>query len=395
MSGIASVAAFVRPKLVAITAALVVVVGSLAVLRAGPETASATVLLPRAVHLYEGSDVVVLGVRVGSVVEVRPEGDKVRVELEYDRSQPIPADAQAFLVSPTLVADRYIQLAPVYADGPKLPDGATIPLARSAVPVELDEVFASLTDLSRALGPNGANSDGALSELITVAADNLDGNGEAAGSAITEVSRMTQTLAANREQLFGTVRNLQALTTELAERDTAVREFTGRLADVSGQLAGERERLGTALHELAIALADISGFIRDNRAGLSANVANLAEIGAALATAEEDIGKVLDIAPTGIANFSQFWDPTTRSLTGRINGNDKYESPAYFICSLVAQVGVPPEQCPALLAQFADVPLSPPSGAQEAPGPSAPAPAPTPAGPEPSGLARLLLVGMQ
>jgi phospholipid/cholesterol/gamma-HCH transport system substrate-binding protein len=365
VSAVSTALAAARPKAIAIVAAAVVLIGSLVVWRAGPDTSTATVFLPRAVHLYSGSDVVVLGVRVGEVTEVRPEGDQVRVELKYDSSQKIPADAQAVLVSPTLIADRYIQLAPVYDGGPTLEDGGTIPLARGQVPVELDTIFATLTDLAQALGPNGANADGALSDLVGVAADNLDGNGEAAGSAITEVSRMTQTLAANREELFGTVRNLQLLTTELAERDAAVRDFTTDLATASAQLAGERERLSEALTQLALALGPVRDFLRDNRADLAANVDNLASVANALATEKQNIGDVLDIAPVGIANFSQFYDPVTEALAGRINGNDKYESPAYFMCSLVVAVGASPEECAGILAPLADIELrsdDPPPG---------------------------------
>lgn len=400
MSGVLSVVGTaVRPRLVAITAALLVVVGSLVVLRAGPETATATVFLPRAVHLYPGSDVVVLGVRIGEVTEVRPEGDKVRVELSYDREQKIPADAQAVLVSPTLIADRYVQLAPVYSGGPTLDDGGTIPLARGQVPVELDEIFGSLVELTDALGPDGANSQGALSELVTVAADNLDGNGAAAGAAVTEVSKLTQTLADNREELFGTVRNLQALTTELAERDATVRDFTGDLARVSGQLAGERERLGTALQQLALTLDEVTGFVRENREDLAGNVENLGVVAAALAKEQENIGKVLDIAPVGIANFAQFYDPVVEALAGRINGNDKYESPAYFMCSLVIGVGGSPEQCKEILGPLADVELrqpqdgSSPVSTEGAPaGPAVPA---VPAPPQDTSLAGLLMGGIR
>lgn len=354
-----TVASLLRPKAVAAIAALVVAGGLFAVFAVGEEQQHATVFLPRAVHLYEGTDVVVLGVRVGEVTAVEPEGDRVRVELRYDADRKVPADAQAVLVSPTLVADRYVQLAPVYSGGPVLPDGGTIPLARGEVPVELDEIFSTLHELANALGPNGANADGALADLVSVAADNLEGNGAAAGTTIEQVSDLTGTLADNREELFATVRSLQLLTTELAERDATVRAFTGDLARVSGQLAGERAQLAAALEQLALALGKVTAFVRDNRADLSANVDNLASVAEALAAQQESIGKVLDIAPTGISNFAKLYDPVNESLTGRINGNDKYESPAYFICSLVAAVGVPPEECPALLGPLADGQLTP------------------------------------
>lgn len=393
MSGLAaSVAAAVRPRLVALTAAALVLVGSFVVLRSGPDTATATVLLPRAVHLYVGSDVVVLGVRVGEVTGIRPDGEVVRVELRYDADRRLPADVQAVLVSPTLVADRYVQLAPVYRGGPTLEDGATIPLARTGVPVELDEVFGALTGLADALGPDGANRTGALADLVAVAADTLDGNGAAAGEALKQVSQMTRTLADSRQELFGTVENLQALTTELAERDAAVRSFSTDLATVSGYLAGERGQLAAALQELALALDDVSRFLRDNREALAASVEDLGSVADALATERENLGKVLDIAPTGISNFAKFWDPTTRSLTGRINGNDKYESPAYFLCSLIAATGTPAEQCPAILGPLADVPLSPPSGAAA---PAAPSSGPPVGEPRDLSLAGLLMGGVR
>lgn len=400
MSALSSVAAAVRPKAVAIAAAVLVLVGSLVVLRGGGESTSATLFLPRAVHLYEGSDVVVLGVRIGEVVEVRPEGEKVRVELRWDSEHQVPADAQAALVSPTLIADRYVQLTPVYDGGPVMEDGAQIPLSRSTVPVELDEIVATLTDLATALGPDGANSTGALADLVAVGADNLEGNGAAAGEALSDVSELSQTLADNREELFGTVGNLQALTTELAEEDATVRAFTADLATVSGQLAGERERLTEALRQLALALEPVAGFVRDNREDLVANVRTLGVVADALAAEQEDIGNVLDIAPVGIANFAQFYDPVTEALAGRINGNDKYESPAYFLCSLVVGVGGSPEDCREILGPLADLSLrQPQDGSSPADSASAPAAAPAPprapAPPADKSLAGLLTGGLR
>src|SRR6185369_5287200 len=78
----------------------------------------------RAVGVHEGSDVRVLGVKVGSVVSATPEGRTVRVELRYDAKQRIPAGAQAIIVPPSIVSDRYVQLTPAYSGGPTLPDGA-------------------------------------------------------------------------------------------------------------------------------------------------------------------------------------------------------------------------------------------------------------------------------
>ena len=49
----------------------------------------------RAVGLFPGSDVRILGVSVGTVLAVEPRGDRVRVELEFTPEHPVPANATA------------------------------------------------------------------------------------------------------------------------------------------------------------------------------------------------------------------------------------------------------------------------------------------------------------
>ena len=64
--------------IVALVAALVFVL----IPRGGTRTLTAD--FPRAVSLYEGSDVKILGIAVGKVTKVTPMGTKVRVEMQYD-----------------------------------------------------------------------------------------------------------------------------------------------------------------------------------------------------------------------------------------------------------------------------------------------------------------------
>ena len=120
-----------------------------------------------------------LGVQVGAVDKVTPSGTDVVVEMHYDDSIDIPADAQAVIVSPSIVGDRYIQLTPVYESGPKLADGAVLEDQDTGVPLELDQIYSSLDQLNVALGPNGANKNGALSDLLATTADELRWRGRA------------------------------------------------------------------------------------------------------------------------------------------------------------------------------------------------------------------------
>jgi phospholipid/cholesterol/gamma-HCH transport system substrate-binding protein len=95
-------------KVVAGALAVLVLVGLVKILIPGPGSLSGTAYFSSAVHLYPGSDVDILGVKVGTVTAVTPEGKQVRVDFTYSKSHPVPANASAVILAPTLVADRAV-----------------------------------------------------------------------------------------------------------------------------------------------------------------------------------------------------------------------------------------------------------------------------------------------
>ena len=113
--------------------------------------------------LYEGSDVRILGVPVGTVDKVKAKGDHVEATMTYEGDVRLPTNVKAVIISPAIVGDRFVQLAPAYSGGAVLPDNAKLGVDRTAVPVELDEIYQSLDDLSVALGP-GRCEQGRLPE---------------------------------------------------------------------------------------------------------------------------------------------------------------------------------------------------------------------------------------
>lgn len=60
----------------------------------------------------------------------------------------MPADAKAVILSPSLVTSRAIQLTPAYTSGPAMADKTVIPLERTAVPVEYDDLRQQLQKLT-------------------------------------------------------------------------------------------------------------------------------------------------------------------------------------------------------------------------------------------------------
>jgi phospholipid/cholesterol/gamma-HCH transport system substrate-binding protein len=297
-------------------------------------TTTVTAHFTRAVGLYPGSQVRVLGVPVGTVRSVTPEGTTVRVVLAVDADQKVPADAKAAVMSPSLVSDRYVQLLPAWTSGPVMRDGGDIPVDRTAVPVELDRVTQSLDDLAVGLGPKGANSDGSLSRLLDTAARNLDGQGDDVNQALTELSKAVGTLSDGRGDLFGTVRNLQSFTSTLAVNDDQVRQLNSRLASVSDQLSGERDDLALALKNLAVALDEVSTFVHDNRSVLTHDVSALADVTGTIAKKRDALAETLDNAPVALSNLQNAYNPASGTLDTRDNA-EQLKKPELFICGLL------------------------------------------------------------
>ncbi|MFX1759235.1 Mce family protein [Rhodococcus gordoniae] len=297
-------------------------------------TTEITAYFDKAVGIYEGSDVRVLGVEVGKVTSVEPQGDLVKVGLRVDRGVDIPADARAVQITPSVVADRYVQLTPAYTGGDTMSSGAVIDRDRTATPVEVDALYASIDELSRALGPNGANREGALTDFVEVGAQNLAGNGEALGQSIENLSAAARTLDQSRDDLYGTIENLQIFVSALAANDEQVRQFNAQLADLSGFLAGERQNLGEALNTLSVTLGDVATFVRDNQAAVKDNVDALVPITETLANRRQELVDSLTLLPLAVSNLVNSYDAEAGALASRLVLPD-LQDPAGAVCKLI------------------------------------------------------------
>ena len=204
-------------RLLAMVVAALLLTATFFVFTGGHDDRTLTAHFSRAVAVYKGSDVRLMGVRIGSVDAVVPEGDSVRVEMTYDATYKLPEGAKAMIVTPTLVADRFVQISPAWTKGAVMQDGADIPLDRTASPVEIDRIYQSLAKLSGALGANGANKTGALDDLISASADALRGQGALANQTITNLAGAAEVFGDNSGALFSSVRQLSQLTGALAE----------------------------------------------------------------------------------------------------------------------------------------------------------------------------------
>ncbi len=298
------------------------------------DTTRITAYFDKSIGIYQGSDVRILGVPVGKVDSITPMGDRVKVVMSVDRKYDIPADASAAQITPSVVSDRYIQLTPVYKGGPKMGREATIPKERTATPVEVDRLYKSIAQLSDELGPNGANKNGAVNQLVETGAKNLAGNGDALSNSLTQLSHAARYLSDARGDIFGTIKNLQIFVHTLAVNDAQVRQFNSQLADLAGFLSGERHDLGQALNLLSVALGDVARFIDDNRELVASNAASLTKLTQTLADQRNDVANLLPVLPLALSNLINVHNGETGTLDMRSNFTD-LQNPFGTICKLL------------------------------------------------------------
>jgi phospholipid/cholesterol/gamma-HCH transport system substrate-binding protein len=297
-----------------------------------------TAYFTTATAIYPGDEVRVSGVKVGSIASIQPEGTQAKMTLKVDRDVPIPADAKAVIVAQNLVSARYVQLAPAYrSSGPTMSDGAEIPVDRTAVPVEWDEVKTQLMRLATELGPKSGVSGTSTGRFIDSAANALDGNGEKLRQTLTQLAGVGRILADGSGNIVDIIKNLQTFVTTLRNSTQQIVSFQNRLATITSVLDDSRSDLDAALSDLSVAVGEVQRFIAGSRDQTSEQIQRLADVTQNLVDHRTDLENLLHAAPNGIANGYNVYNPDTGTAVGSI-ALPNFSNPVQLICAMIGAV---------------------------------------------------------
>lgn len=323
---------------------LVILVAAVLIIRHSQSGNTYAAYFDRTTGLYVGDQVKVLGVKVGSVTKITEESTRVRVEFEVDASQKLPQNVEAALVAPSLVTGRFVQLAPVYSGGPVLRPGGSIPESRTAVPVEFDQVKQQVTRLARALGPQNG-SKGALNDLISIAAKNLDANtAKNLRDSLRGMSQAVDTISSSRNDIFKTVQGVDSFVSNLVANEANLRSFSTQLDTASTFLADNRGEMAQSISLLQGTLRDLTTFVKANRGTIATSVQGLTTLSRTLADEKIQLANALHRAPTVMDNYYNIQDPYHGGVIGRPVLN-YFSNVAQFTCGLVLGVGGTSAQC--------------------------------------------------
>jgi phospholipid/cholesterol/gamma-HCH transport system substrate-binding protein len=297
-----------------------------------------TAIFTTATSIYPGDEVRISGVKVGTISTIRPNGAHADVVIDVDHGVAVPADAKAIIVAQNLVSARFVQLAPAYESGPRMASGATIPVDRTAVPVEWDEVKKQLTRLATDVGPASDVSGSSIGRFIDSAANAMDGNGEKLRQTLAQLSGAAGILASHSGNFVDTIKNLQVFVGMLRQSNEQIVQFQNRLATLSSVVDGARSDLDGALTNLSQAVDEVTRFVKDTRDGTSEQVHRLANVTQNLVDHRMDLEQVLHIAPNAIANSYNMFDPRTGGASGVFVLNN-FSDPTQFLCGMMGSIG--------------------------------------------------------
>jgi phospholipid/cholesterol/gamma-HCH transport system substrate-binding protein len=284
--------------------------------------------------IYNGDDVVILGVPVGKVEKIEPLPDRVKITFWYKDRYKVPADAKAVVLSPSLVTPRSIQLTPAYTGGAVMRAGAVIPQERTAVPVEWDDFRQQLEKLTQVLQPTTPGGTSTLGAFINTAADNLRGQGPDIRDTIIKLSQAISALGDHSDDLFSTVKNLSILVSALHDSGDLLRHLNQNLAAVTNLLADDPNAVGNAVRDLHDVVDDVRNFVADNQESLGTTSDRLASVTQAVNDSLDDVKQLLHVAPTAFQNFLNIYQPAQGTLSGAL-AVTQFANPIQFLCSAI------------------------------------------------------------
>jgi virulence factor Mce-like protein len=299
---------------------------------------SITAYFTTATAVYPGDDVKVSGMKVGTIASIRPQGTLTALTLTVDRDVPVPADANAVIVAQNLLAARYVQLAPAYrSGGPTMRDGAVIPVERTAIPVEWDEVKQQLMRLATDLGPKSDVSSTSVSRFIDSASNALGGNGDKLRTTLAQLSAVGRILADGGGNIAALISNLQTFITALRDSGEQMVQFQDRLATLSSVLNDSRSDFDAALTTLSSAVGEVQRFVAGTRDKTSEQIQRLANVTQILVDHKMDLENILHGAPNAFSNGYGIYNPDTGGAMGAFVFNN-FSNPLQFICGSVGAV---------------------------------------------------------
>ncbi len=197
----------------------------------------------------------IAGVEVGEVTKLDVVGEHVRVQFTVNRDIPLGSRTKASVKVGTLLGTHFLAVDP-QGSGSLAED--TIPLARTSVPFNLQDVIDEGTDAVSEL-------DGKkIAESLSIVGDTLKAAGPELGPAFRGVSRISEVITKRDAQVAELLEASESISTQLSESTGDLTTLMRQSNLVIEELVKRREAIRDLLSDVSAVTASIDGILADN-----------------------------------------------------------------------------------------------------------------------------------
>lgn len=259
-------------------------------------------IMSDSVGLYVGNPVTQMGYPVGEVRRVESHDTDVKVVFSLDKGRPVPEGVRAVTRSPSILADRALELVGNYTGGPKLRPAECIPLSQTSTPLSIARIIGSATDFVNAISPEGSTN---IADALRGIDQAMAGQGDRANELLAQSSKLLDNPDQAISQMGEITRNIAELTSMVQANRAPVKQIVTDMPVISPDLV---KTVHGAL-EFNGPFPEILGIVKDIEL----------ELGPELQTALDTTGELMRIVSPHYKAIADVLNPLPRFISG-ING---------------------------------------------------------------------------
>jgi phospholipid/cholesterol/gamma-HCH transport system substrate-binding protein len=221
---------------------------------------------PAAFGVLKNSEVTYLGTQIGDVRTTKRIPGGVEVIMQLRHGTRVPYGAFAHIARKSAIGEPYVDFTPAPGSdggGPFLRPGDTIPVGRTAVPIEFADMLRAASRLVSAIPAADAHT------LIHELAIGLHGRTDDLRTIAEDGDRLASALADRTATLDRLASNNTRLTAVVAAHSGSLTQTLADLRAVSASLKNAKGDIGPLLDRGNALLADLVPLVRDHRGDLS------------------------------------------------------------------------------------------------------------------------------
>ncbi len=301
---------------------------------------------PDAAGISKGTDVLLAGVKVGTVDAVKVRGNAVDATMTIDNGVVLPRHTAADIEVETLLGVVDVTLHPVSGWNAPLRTGAL--LTDTSVPTEfyqLNNIAGHLMERSNAK---------AFNALVTDLANITKGKERQVAQIVQGLGKLLSTVSNRSAEVGQLIDSTNTLAATLAQHDQQLSTAVGQLDNVAGGLAAHSTQLASLIDNLDAMASQTNSLLSENRPQIQALIRHLTTTLGVVGNHQDDLAQAVSYLGAAIKGFSSIgysgstpltWSNIYVSTTGESGTAGVLGSCGGFTAALDIALGPTPLPC--------------------------------------------------